>query len=350
MIQLSETCQIFQGLRQDARCYILDAERLLRLRGLPKRRTSHKTRLLVNVYTWLRIVGESTYVLHDYSAPDAFIKTLSHQIDICESSSQNTASGSITERDIRLDDFLHIDSLDNNLDIDDPKDERKDITDIHLQDSRKSLYTLGKQVYGISETWLSLVSQTTRLANVLEKLRTAQTSELPIESKVWNFLQERSDRLENVIHSYASREPDADATMAPSSPDAHILQALNAALVILFYRRVRRVHPVILESQVEKVVLALESINMESYHIGPGFLWPVFLAGCEATKKAHQDSILRLIGEAKKQCCLAPFILAGDIMAELWLMRDEHSPVNQRESLPTWIDILKQQQIGPMFC
>lgn len=292
-------------------------------------------------------MGESTYVLHDYSAPDAFIKTLNHQIQICESSSRNNVSGSIQERDIRLDDFLHIDSLDNNLDIDDPKDARKDITDIHLQDSRKSLYTLGKQVYGISETLLSLVSQTTRLANVLEKLRTAQTSELMIESKVWNFLQERSDRLENVVHSYASRDPDA---MAPSSPDSYILQALNAALVILFYRRVRRVHPAILEAQVEKIILALGNLNMESYHAGPGFLWPVFLAGCEATKKTHRDSILGLVEEAEKQCGLAPFKIAKDIMTALWQMQDEHLAANRRESLPTWIDVLKQRQIWPLFC
>lgn len=289
-------------------------------------------------------------MLHDYSAPDSFVKTLSHRIHICESITHNTASGSTTERDLRLDDFLHLEDSDNDLNIDDPKDQNKDITDIHLQDSRKSLYTLGKQVYGISETWLSLVSQTTRLANVMEKLRTAQNSELLIESKVWNFLQERSHRLENVVHSFASREADPDPPEAPSSPYSQILRALNAALVILFYRRIRRVHPAILESQVEKVVVALGSFDVGTYHAGPGFLWPIFLAGCEATKTTQRDAILRLIKDAENNCGLAPFKIAKDIMTGLWQMHDENLAANRRESLPTWIDVLKKQQIWPMFC
>lgn len=130
----------------------------------------------------------------------------------------------------------------------------------------------------------------------------------------------------------------------------HILQALNAALVILFYRRVRRVHPAILETQVEKVILALGRLDMEAYHAGPGFLWPIFLAGCEATKKAHRDFILRLVEEAEKQCGLTPFRMAKDMMTGLWALQDEHLAANRRESLPTWMNVLKQRQIWPMFC
>lgn len=109
-------------------------------------------------------------------------------------------------------------------------------------------------------------------------------------------------------------------------------------------------HPAILESQVEKVILALGNLRMETYHAGAGSLWPVFLAGCEATKKTHRDSMLRLVEEAEKQCVLAPFKMAKDIMTELWQIQDDHLAANRRQSMPTWIDVLKQRQIWPMFC
>lgn len=86
-------------------------------------------------------------------------------------------------------------SKENDLNIDDPKDQNKDFPDIHLHDSRKSLHTLARQVYGISQTWLSLVLQTTRLANVLEKLRPAQATDIPIDSNVWNPSAGKRDTL-----------------------------------------------------------------------------------------------------------------------------------------------------------
>lgn len=92
------------------------------------------------------------------------------------------------------------------------------------------------------------------------------------------------------------------------------------------------------------------SLDIAVDNPGPGFLWPLFLAGCEATKKAHRDSILRLIEVAEKSCGLAPFKVAKDIMTGVWQMQHKHSAANRREPLPTRIDVLKQQQIGPMFC
>lgn len=148
---------------------------------------------------------------------------------------------------------------DNDLNIDSPKDSRKEIPDIYLHDSRKSAATLAKQVYGISDTWLSLVSQITRLANVLEKVRAAQNADIHVDSKISRFLQERSNRLESEIHSYTSS---SDQSSSPDeTPDAyaHVFQAFNAGLVIFFYRIVRKAHPGILSGQVDIVTRSLAS-------------------------------------------------------------------------------------------
>ncbi|KAJ5324417.1 hypothetical protein N7476_003017 [Penicillium atrosanguineum] len=344
---------IFQGQHQDARCYMINAERLLRLRGLEKQRTSRKVRLLVNVYTWLRIVGESTYVLHDYGASSSFVKALTHQIETRGPNPYDNGLGLVKDRNVRLDDFVHLEHSENDLNIDDPKDQNKDLPDIHLHDSRRSLHTLAKQVYGISETWLSLVSQTTRLANVLEKLKAAQASSIPIESVVWVFVQKRMHRLESVIHSFGDRKDDAEPPEGPIEPYTLIIRALNTALVILFYRRVHKVHSGILDFQVEKVITALKSLCAMLPGViqaGPGLLWPVFIAGSEAMEKEKRDAILQLITMAESNCGLASFKVAKSLMLELWQRQDEHLATNRHEPLPTWIDVLREHQNWPMFC
>lgn len=332
---------------------MLDAERLLRLRGLQKQRTSRKVRLLVNVYTWLRIVGESTYVFHDYGPSPSFVEMLTQQINTRGPNPYDVGLGLVHERNVRLDDFVHLEHSENDLNIDDPKDQNKDLPDIHLHDSRKSLHTLAKQVYGISETWLSLVSQTTRLANVLEKLRSAQANDIPIDSNVWVFVQERIHRLESVIHSFTARNDNAEFPEEPIAPYTQIIQALNSALVILFYRRICKVHPRILENQVEKVITALQSFSAMlpgANHAGPGFLWPVFIAGCEAMTKDKRESILEIIRMAECKCGLASFTVAKEVMSELWQKQDDHLVANRREPIPTWIDVLRERQDWPMFC
>ncbi|GAB1201003.1 hypothetical protein APSETT444_010387 [Aspergillus pseudonomiae] len=54
----TDDVKVFSGQHRDARCYLVDAERLLRVQGLPKRKISRRIRLLLNIYTWLRISGE----------------------------------------------------------------------------------------------------------------------------------------------------------------------------------------------------------------------------------------------------------------------------------------------------
>lgn len=338
----------------------MDAERLLRLRGLPKRRVSRKLRLLLNVYTWLRIAGESTYVLHDYSLSNshynAFTSFNHSQPRRSTAPIHNERPISRTIQGIRLDDFLHIENSENDLNIDEPKCRRADLTDLHLQDSRLSTETLGKQVYGIPETWLSLLSQTTRLANVMEAMRSAQNADIIMNCNTHQALQDRASRLETAIHSFGAREikPDPHPTKHHNAMNyILVLRAFNSALLIFFYRRVRQVHPAILQNEVEHVIVALSAFHSglsEKDPLGPGTLWPIFVAGCEATMSAQRESIIQLLQKAKLKSGLAPFKIAENTVFEVWRRQDAQLAANRREPLPTWIDVSKEQGIWPMFC
>lgn len=322
---------------------MIDAERLLRLRGLPKQKISPKSRLLHHIYTWIRIVGESTYVLHDYSPNDSFIDAFNHQF--------RTDHETISQRNRRLDDFLRLQprQSDSDLDIDQPKDKDVGLHDIHLQDSRQYTDTLYNQIYGIPETWLSLVSQTTRMANVLDCLRIARRTHSNLSHEAWETVQRRRLRLENMVCSF-------DLTRArgtDSSANDHMLRALNAALVIFFYRRIRQAHPAILQGYVDNVISALTEFDQaldRSSHAGSGTAWPAFLAGCEAITAPRREAILRWLEKARAQCGLLAFARARDVMVEVWKRQDEHIANRGGDSIPTWVDVVNNWQLWPIFC
>ncbi|KAE8420668.1 fungal-specific transcription factor domain-containing protein [Aspergillus pseudocaelatus] len=345
---------VFSGQSRDARCYLVDAERLLRVRGLPKRRISRRMRPLLNVYTWLRIAGESTYVLHDYTFSTSSLSIFNlHCQSKGPTASRERPMPRYTQGVVRLDDFLYIESSDTDLNIDEIKCRRADITDIHLQDSRKSTETLGKQVYGIPEIWLSLLSQTTRLANIMDTLRSARNTEIMISCNTYQALQERTSRLEGVIHAYTARETEPNHRREQTADDTFILRALNSTLIIFFHRRVRRTYPAILEREVERVITSLLAFHRRlkvEDPLGLGTLWPLFIAGCEAITDKQREPIRYLLEKSNLMSGLAPFKIASDLVTEVWRRQDEQLTANWQAPFPSWIDISKERTIWPIFC
>ncbi|KAJ6172039.1 hypothetical protein N7470_001106 [Penicillium chermesinum] len=315
-----------------------------------------KARLLHHVYTWLRIVGESTFVLHNYSLSYSCLEHIgSSQRSHASSAMSNPIVGS--EPHSRLDDFLRLETQlsDSDLNIDEPKDRASGLHDIHLQDSRTFSETLYKQIYGIPETWLSLMSQTTRLANAMQTFIVARKSRKTVHLETWEALQRRSMRLENMICSFDlgwARGGSAELQVNTKS-HACMLEALSAALVIFFYRRIRDAHPAVLQGHVDSVINSLEQCSAafaEGDPTGPGTAWPVFIAGCEATTSARREAILRIIDKASSKSGLIAFSTARSLMTEVWNKQDEILVANRGEPMPSWIEIVKQGQIWPLFC
>lgn len=328
------------------------------MRGLSKSRISKKARLLHHVYTWLRIVGESTFVLHDYSLSYTCLESIGSSSKSHSSSSASCNTTVVaTEPNPRLDDFLRLETQlsDSDLNIDEPKDRASGFHDIHLHDSRTFSETLYKQIYGIPETWLSLVSQTTRLANVMQTFIVARSQGRKVHLETWETLQRRSMRLENMICSFnlGRSRGGSGELQASSKPHACMLEALNSALLIFFYRRLRDVHPVVLQGHVDSVINALEECSAslaEDDPTGPGTAWPVFIAGCEAITQPRREAILRILDKASSKSGLVSFGTARSIIMKVWSKHDENVVANRGEVMPSWIDIARQDQTWPLFC
>lgn len=348
--------QIISGQQDHARCLLLDSERLVRLRGLVKRKISQKARLLHHVYTWHRIVGESTYVLHDYTPSKPFLDALQTNFQTPREESIRHAD----EPSPRLDNFLRLETSpsDRDLNIDEQKDQETSLQDIHLQDSRDYPETLYKQIYGIPETWLSLLSQTTRLANVMETFRHAQKSADNLSFGAYDALHRRSVRLEYMICSLASRYIDTDITTSNenSNPAQHIFRALNAALLIFFYRRIRDVHPLLLQQHIDTVISALDAFrlssrtdNRQEQPLSLGSIWPAFIAGCEAIDSKRRDAVLSWFDRAYASCGLTPIATARGIMVRLW-ERQDRCLGNRGERVESWIEIVREEGVWPILC
>ncbi|KAE8158553.1 fungal-specific transcription factor domain-containing protein [Aspergillus tamarii] len=331
------TYSILSQNHKDTRSHLINMEYLIRLRGLVKPKLSRRARLLHYHYTWIRILTESTLVIHNQIPHSAPCKTLL---------AQRRATIPPYDDNRGMDDFLRVVPTDgdSDLNIDDPKDSQTILGDIHLVDSRNFPEELHTAVNGVSETWLGLLSQTTRLANVMDQLNSG-TCTMSAERHL--ALHRRSHYLENMICSFTSRKP---APRSLGEPKAHMWQALNSALAIYFYRRVRQLNPCILQGYVSQIIEELHNWDAAlAQHelVGPGTAWPAFMAGCEAMGHAEREAIVQWLEKATERSGFVSYTTARQIMEQVWKRR-EQGPKCARPALPSgpmsfsWMDYSRQ--------
>ena len=278
----------------------------------------------------------------------------------------------------QLDDFLGVEThkTDSEPDFEEHKGQEEGIRDIHLEDMRHWPETLYLQIFSIPEAWLSFVSQTTRLANVIDVMNASKGEGLFHAS-----LRSKSARLETMICSLASETAgrhlsdsynnatgDFDVQRVESASEA-MLRALKSALVIFFYRRIRDVHPWILQGHVSGVIEALKAFDRgleqyPNYRCGTvGTPWPAFMAGCEAMTSADRSWIISWLEKSSKKSPKAGFRSCVEVMREVWRRRDAavatHADKDDHDSRSrsrkkadtncTWISVLRDKKCWPML-
>ncbi|KAI8406709.1 hypothetical protein FOFC_12132 [Fusarium oxysporum] len=287
-----------------ARRFQLEAERLVRFRGLSKRNISRRIRLLHHAYTWNRIVGESTYVLHDYGTFRHAISASVGEPAISDGAEANImaneSSSHNTQENTRLDDFLRIghrfEEVGSHLE--GHKDAQAGTEDIHLEDPRTSVEDGFHVIYGIPEQWLSLLSRTTRLANWLDATEIPQRLS---NNRLVEILERRAQSLEDAICSFVESRNLSASIDANDPPNVCMFRCLTAALLIFFYRRIRNVHPLVLQVYVDQIIRGLEIFDdslARHGQAGPGSAWAAFIAGCEAMGESRREKLRQWMDRA----------------------------------------------------
>jgi arginine metabolism regulation protein II len=287
------------------------------------------------------------------------------------SSEQNTP---VVEEYSQLDDFLRVEvhGTDSDPDAEASKDQEAGIRDIHLVDPRQWSKTLFMDIYGIPEVWLSLVSQTTRVANVIDLLEQTPTQ---APRGFINSLQRRMNRLEHTICTFSAQQNSTLSQSLPQPNDNYLisatpkaslamLRAMSSALVILFYRRVRKVHPFILQSHVDDVIKALEEFDLaqgdtDTESSISGTPWPAFIAGCEAISTPSRDRFIKWLRKGALHSAFNGFASSQQVMQQVWERRDignkaseesnMHIPSHNKGDIYSWVDVLREENFWLML-
>lgn len=221
-----------------------------------------------------------------------------------------------------LDKFLGLDvyQIDSDSDEDEPEALNFSPREVHPIYSPHHVYTTPNAIHGIPETWLSLVSQTTRLANIQDATKPTEDT----DPHFLNLLRERTSNLEQYIYDWVSN--DSEEVLHSSQPaNLHMLQAMNSALIIFFYRRIRNVDASSLQKHVDSVLAALfkfDAALASEGLAGPGSPWPAFVAGCEAADHRNRTLLMTWLDRGFDKSGLKSFDTALGVMREVWDRRD----------------------------
>ncbi|KAJ0270454.1 hypothetical protein COL940_011688 [Colletotrichum noveboracense] len=279
---------LYNGSRA-VKIFLLDAERLIRLRGLSMPR-SFNLRVLHHVYTHLRVIAESTDISSD-NAP----KT--GQALSAQAQAQAATEMAVSLRKFRIAE----DSLGADLDISREKPAEVGYADIHLDISGHWPVTMYPDIYGVPESLMTLLSQTISFANEKAKLEAIALYDPRVsaglsrhvkmlEQHIWSWSLDSSDN-----QSGPSRPREVmnrDARLVDHPVIKSLTLAMHQALIIYFYRRVYNMSAMVIQDAVRKTLDYLQPCLEETaddHDFATSIGWAGFIAACEATTPDLQE-------------------------------------------------------------
>lgn len=130
-----------------------------------------------------------------------------------------------------------------------------------------------------------------------------------------------------------------------ASSDLHILDsmldAVQQALAIYFYRRIYDVDASLLQQKVIGVrdcLLRCEYADPGVVHGSAGFIWPAFMAACEAEDLGVQVSFSHWFRTSAQRSGLSCFTATLEIVEQIW-----HEKRTSGRTSVSWRDIIKKQ-------
>ncbi|KAJ6051785.1 uncharacterized protein N7446_006421 [Penicillium canescens] len=317
---------MFSGNRSETECYFLEAEKFIRLRGL-KRKKSRKVRLLHHCYAFERIIHESIFICGASSTQRHHIRTAIE--------SSGLGMYSLDSLSFRLTGWKNL-----NQEMMRVRGQEEGENDLHLERPGLWSSTLYPEIFGIPEQWVFLLSQVVRLGKEKDAAEGEDTTNCLSLKDFINRAKTLEDSINN-LH-LPSRN-----TFAPGNINSkldqdiidNMLEAMQNALAIYFYRRVHDVDASILQTKVVGVLdrlLRCEYADSTVVHGSAGFIWPAFIAACEAEDSSVQATFSNWFENSACRSGLSCFTDTLDNIQRIW---QEKSCANGKSV--TWLDLMK---------
>lgn len=301
------TLQVFSGDMQEARCYLLDAQRFVSRFGIEQSARSRKARMLHSIYLYLRILEEST----DIQLREDQFQTQSGGYHGSPPVSVSGIRRSIWADDLTLD----------------PDDTHRGFLASSGIQSGCSINSIAifEQIYSIPVSLFKLIAQATEVAREMEELRKCGLSPETDVDLLWSEVK----TLEQQICDWKNQYEEVGSNDVDSLPrDAllyHLAEAIHAALMIFFYRRVRDMHSRAVQHWVKQTadhLLTVERLKLECGDRSANLCWPGFIAGCEATGAQTRQQWSQWFARSYKDSRIRMFDVARVAMEQIWRTKD----------------------------
>ena len=287
--------QVFSGDMKEARCYLLDAQRFVSRFGVEQSARSRKARMLHSIYLYLRVLEEST------------------DIQFQEDKFEKQSGGLSVRASIWTDDLTL-----------NPNDNRYGsliLTGIQSIDSS----AIFEQIYSIPVSLFKLIAQATDVAREMEKLREYGLSSDNDVDILWAEVK----TLENHICDWKNQYEEYGSVETNSLPREallyHLAEAIHAALMIFFYRRVRDMHSGAVQHWVKQTadhLLCVEKLKLQCGDRSANLCWPGFIAGCEATGTQMRQQWSQWFARSYRDSHIRMFDVARAAMEKIWRAKD----------------------------
>lgn len=313
---------MFSGNRRQSEYYFLEAEKFIRLRGLPRKK-SRKVRLLHHCYVFERIIHESVFICGANSRQR-------HRVHAAIETS-GLGNYSLDSLSFRLSGWKNLDQEMMRV-----RGQEEGENDLHLERPGFWSNTLYPEIFGIPEPWVVLLSQIVRLGKEKDA---AEGDDASCCIGLKEFIG-RAKTLEDYINnlplpSLANIHSELDHEIIEN-----MLNAMKNALAIYFYRRIHDVDASLLQQKVMRVMdhlLRCEDTDSTVVHGSAGFIWPAFIAACEAEDPLVQVSFSDWFVNSAHRSGLSCFT---ETLANIQRIWQEKTCANGKSV--TWLDLMKR--------
>lgn len=312
---------MFSGNRRHSEYYFVEAEKFIRLRGLPRKK-SRKVRLLHHCYAFERIIHESVFICGAKSRQR-------HRVHTAIETS-GLGNYSLDSLSFRLSGWKNLDQEMMRV-----RGQEEGENDLHLERPGFWSGTLYPDIFGIPEAWVLLLSQVVRLGKEKDAAEGDDASNC-ISLK--EFIG-RAKTLEDYINSLPLPSLENIQSELDHEIIENMLNAMQNALVIYFYRRIHDVDASLLQQKVLAVLdhlLRCEHRDSTVVHGSAGFIWPAFIAACESEDPLVQASFSDWFVNSARRSGLSCFTETLANIRRIW----QEKTCSNGKSV-TWLDLMK---------
>ncbi|KAJ5989258.1 hypothetical protein N7481_004468 [Penicillium waksmanii] len=321
------TAYMIKGDSEKRISCLIQAERFISVNGFTQTTVSSKRRALHHCYAYMRIMAETTSI---------------------DSLCANMANTNISDKDSPQAAFRIYPGVTFSGDIMAmEKDPNVAQRDLHLAIPGRWSLTLFPKMYGVTESFLMLLSQVIRLANERDLSMTEdRTGGLELK-EFWIRAKVLEKGIHLLVSSCRTGSIIVDSFGGESQFESARAQAMYTALLVYFHRRIYDLDATLLQKEVDAVKDSLtRAQEAADRHYGSTatLIWPAFIAACEAVGPESELFFSSWFDSCYTATGLRDVSLAKQVFEMIWTRRRETGLDGC-----SWPEILRTKKIRLMF-